>query len=181
MFERIPQSCQTFATRIRSIWRDFLSLEEAGACIKRYFERFPGIRTSMDETNMDETKKFLRENMSPRSLAANATIRASMRQTPMERAFNERAAIKAPLQGSAADIIRRAIIRMDAALAKAKLSAKMLLQVHDELVFEAPGKEVEATIEVVRKIMTDAPHPAVTLKVPLQVDAKAAQNWDEAH
>ena len=73
------------------------------------------------------------------------------------------------------------MIRMDAALAKAKLSAKMLLQVHDELVFEAPEEEVAATIEMVRKIMTDAPHPALALKVPLQVDAKAAQNWDEAH
>jgi DNA polymerase I len=72
-------------------------------------------------------------------------------------------------------------VRMDAALAHAKLSAKMLLQVHDELVFEAPNAEVEATIEVVRKVMIDAPHPFIQLAVPLQVDAKAAQNWDEAH
>ena len=57
----------------------------------------------------------------------------------------------------------------------------MLLQVHDELVFEAPQSEVEATIAVVRKVMTDAPHPFIELAVPLQVDAKAAQNWDEAH
>jgi DNA polymerase-1 len=151
--------------------------EEAGAYIKKYFERFPGIRAYMDET-----KKFCRENgyvatifgrkcHYPRITASN----------PSERAFNERAAINAPIQGSAADIIRRAMVRMDEALAKAKLSAQMLLQVHDELVFEVPDDEVAATIDLVRKIMVEAPHPALTLSVPLQVDAKAAQNWDEAH
>ncbi|HEX3496428.1 MAG TPA: DNA polymerase I [Methylocella sp.] len=151
--------------------------EEAGAYIKKYFERFPGIRAYMDQT-----KTFVREHgyvstifgrkcHYPRVTASN----------PSERAFNERAAINAPLQGSAADIIRRAMIRMDAALEKARLSAQMLLQVHDELVFEVPDAEVEATIEVVRKVMTDAPHPYLQLAVPLHVDAKAAQNWDEAH
>ncbi len=98
-----------------------------------------------------------------------------------ERAFNERAAINAPLQGSAADIIRRAMIRMDAALALAKLNAQMLLQVHDELVFEAPESEVEATIKVVREVMEEAAEPAVRLSVPLLVEARAADNWDEAH
>ncbi len=119
--------------------------------------------------------------MSPRSLAANAIIRAITASNPSERAFNERAAINAPIQGSAADIIRRAMVRMDEALEQAKLSAQMLLQVHDELVFEVPDAEVAATIDVVRKVMADAPHPFLQLAVPLQVDAKAAQNWDEAH
>ena len=100
---------------------------------------------------------------------------------PSERAFNERAAINAPIQGSAADIIRRAMVRMDDALEREKLLAKMLLQGHDELVFEVPDAEVEVTIEVVRKVMADAPHPYLQLAVPLQVDAKAAQNWDEGH
>jgi len=151
--------------------------EEAGAYIKKYFERFPGIRAYMDET-----KKFCRENgyvatifgrkcHYPRITASN----------PSERAFNERAAINAPIQGSAADIIRRAMVRMDEALERAKLSAQMLLQVHDELVFEVPDAEVDETIALVRKVMVDAPHPALALSVPLQVDAKAAQNWDEAH
>jgi len=151
--------------------------DEAGAYIKKYFERFPGIRAYMDET-----KKFCRENgyvttifgrkcHYPRITASN----------PSERAFNERASINAPIQGSAADIIRRAMVRMDDALTQAKLSAQMLLQVHDELVFEVPDEEVDATIDLVRKIMVDAPHPAIELSVPLQVDAKAAQNWDEAH
>ena len=72
---------------------------------------------------------------------------------PSERAFNERAAINAPIQGSAADIISRAMVRMDAALEEARLSAQMLLQVHDELVFEVPDAEVDATIALVRKVM----------------------------
>jgi DNA polymerase-1 len=73
------------------------------------------------------------------------------------------------------------MIRMEEALAEAKLSARMLLQVHDELVFEAPEDEVEATIPVVSRVMVEAPFPAVQLKVPLAVEARAAGNWDEAH
>jgi DNA polymerase I len=151
--------------------------DEAGAYIRKYFERFPGIRAYMDETKRVARERgyvttiFGRKCHYPRINASN----------PSERAFNERAAINAPIQGSAADIIRRAMVRMDAALEKAGLSAQMLLQVHDELVFEVPDEEVEATIPLVRRIMIDAPHPAAELSVPLQVDAEAAQNWDEAH
>jgi DNA polymerase-1 len=98
------------------------------------------------------------------------------------RAFNERAAINAPIQGSAADIIRRAMARMEDALAKAGLNAtQMLLQVHDELIFEAPEAEVEAAIPVIRETMENATMPALSMKVPLAVDARAARNWDEAH
>jgi DNA polymerase-1 len=100
---------------------------------------------------------------------------------PAERAFVDRASINAPIQGSAADIIRRAMIRMEAALADAKLSARMLLQVHDELVFEAPEPEVAATLPVVARVMEAAAEPAVQLSVPLQVDAHAGDNWDAAH
>ena len=154
-----------------------ISREEAGAFIKLYFERFPGIRAYMDATKKlcrDQgfvTTLFGRKCHYPRIASSNAS----------ERAFNERAAINAPLQGTAADIIRRAMIRMDAALERAKLGAQMLLQVHDELVFEAPDTEVEATIEVVREVMEQAALPAVRLAVPLVVDARAAANWDEAH
>ncbi len=150
---------------------------EAGAYIKTYFERFPGIRAFMDgtkatcRTNGYVETLFGRRCHYPRITASN----------PSERAFNERAAINAPIQGTAADIIRRAMIRMDGALETAGLRARMLLQVHDELVFEVPEDEVAATIDVVRRVMVDAPHPAVQLSVPLQVDAKAAGNWDEAH
>jgi DNA polymerase-1 len=151
--------------------------EEAGAYIKKYFERFPGIRAYMDET-----REFCREHGYVTTLFGRKChypdIKAS---NPSLRSFNERAAINARLQGSAADIIRRAMVRMEDALAKAKLSAQMLLQVHDELVFEVPENEVERTLPVVKKVMVDAPHPAVQLHVPLQVEARAADNWDEAH
>lgn len=151
--------------------------EEAGAYIKKYFERFPGIRDYMEETKAFAkqhgyvTTLFGRKCHYPEIKHSNASIRA----------FNERAAINARLQGSAADIIRRAMTRMDAALAKKKLNARMLLQVHDELVFEVPEDEVDKTLPVVKAVMEDAPHPAVTLSVPLAVDARAADNWDEAH
>jgi DNA polymerase-1 len=73
------------------------------------------------------------------------------------------------------------MIRIEDELSKQKLGAEMLLQVHDELIFEAPEKEIERTIPIIKRLMEDAPHPAVNLHVPLQVDARAAQNWDEAH
>ncbi len=150
---------------------------EAGAYIKKYFERFPGIRDYMDET-----REFCRANGYVLTLFGRKChypdIKAS---NPSIRAFNERAAINARLQGSAADIIRRAMMRMEGELAKAKLSAQMLLQVHDELIFEVPEDEVAKTMPVVKRVMEDAPHPAVSLHVPLQVDARAADNWDEAH
>ena len=73
------------------------------------------------------------------------------------------------------------MMRMEGELAKAKLNAQMLLQVHDELIFEVPDGEVAKTIPIVKGVMQEAPHPAVSLHVPLQVDARAADNWDEAH
>jgi DNA polymerase-1 len=154
-----------------------IAREEASAYIKKYFERFPGIRDYMEETKAFCKKNgyvetlFGRKCHYPDISASNASIRA----------FNERAAINARLQGTAADIIRRAMIRMDEALAAKKLSAQMLLQVHDELVFEVPDGEVEKTMPVVKKVMVDAPLPSRALSVPLQVDARAAGNWDEAH
>ncbi|MDP3405209.1 MAG: DNA polymerase, partial [Brevundimonas sp.] len=99
-----------------------------------------------------------------------------------ERQFGERAAINAPIQGAAADIIRRAMIRMPGALEAAGLAdVKMLLQVHDELVFECPDALVERALPVIRRTMEGAAEPAVALTVPLVVEAKAAANWDEAH
>ena len=99
-----------------------------------------------------------------------------------ERAGAERQAINAPVQGTAADIIKRAMVRMEPALAAAGLGhVRMLLQVHDELVFEAPEDEVEKALPVITRIMVDAPAPALTLRVPLVVEARAALNWEEAH
>jgi DNA polymerase-1 len=154
-----------------------IAREESSAYIKKYFERFPGIRAYMDDTkefcrkNGYVTTLFGRKMYYPDIKASNASVRA----------FNERASINARLQGTAADIIRRAMIRMEDALAEKKLSAQMLLQVHDELIFEVPEKEVAATLPVVQHVMQDAPFPAVLLSLPLQVDARAANNWDEAH
>jgi DNA polymerase-1 len=154
-----------------------IAREEASAYIKKYFERFPGIRAYMDETrefcrqNGYVTTLFGRKCHYPDIKASNASVRA----------FNERAAINARLQGTAADIIRRAMTRVEEALAGKKLSAQMLLQVHDELIFEVPDDEVAATLPVVQHVMQDAPFPAVLLSVPLHVDARAADNWDEAH
>jgi len=154
-----------------------IAREESSAYIKKYFERFPGIRAYMDDTkefcrkNGYVTTLFGRKMYYPDIKASNASVRA----------FNERASINARLQGTAADIIRRAMIRMEDALAEKKLSAQMLLQVHDELIFEVPDAEVEKTLPVVQHVMQDAPFPAVLLSVPLHVDARAAKNWDEAH
>jgi DNA polymerase I len=150
---------------------------EAGDYIKKYFERFPGIRDYMEKTKEDcrrdgyVTTIFGRKCHYPEIKNSNPSIRA----------FNERAAINARLQGTAADIIRRAMIRIERALEKAKLSAQMLLQVHDELIFEIPEGEVEKTLPVVTRVMEEAPEPAVMLTVPLRVEARAADNWDEAH
>jgi len=151
--------------------------EEAGAYIRKYFERFPGIRDYMEETKAFAKKHGYVETLLGRK-CHYPDIAAS---NPSLRAFNERAAINARLQGTAADIIRRAMIRMDAALAKKKLSGRMLLQVHDELVFEVPDAEVEKTLPVVTAVMIEAPMPAYSLAVPLHVEAHAADNWDAAH
>jgi len=151
--------------------------EEAGEYIKRYFERFPGIRDYMDTT-----KAFARENGYVETIFGRRAHYPEIRSSnPSVRAFNERAAINARLQGTAADIIRRAMVRMEPALAAEGLSARMLLQVHDELIFETVESEVERTLPVVRHVMENAAMPAVAMSVPLKVDARAADNWDEAH
>jgi DNA polymerase I len=154
-----------------------IAREEAGAYIRKYFERFPGIRDYMEET-----KAFCRKHgYVPTLFGRKCHYPEISASNPSIRSFNERAAINARLQGTAADIIRRAMIRVEPALARAKLTARMLLQVHDELVFEVDDEEVERTLPVVRKVMAEAPLPALSLSVPLQVEARAAANWDEAH
>jgi DNA polymerase I len=154
-----------------------IAREEAGAYIKKYFERFPGIRDYMDQT-----KAFVRDKGYVETIFGRRCNFPAIRSgNPSERAFVERQSINAPIQGSAADIIRRAMVRMDAALAAAGLDALMLLQVHDELVFEVPEDQIDRTLPVIKRVMEDAPMPALELKVPLAVDARAAANWEEAH
>ena len=152
--------------------------EEAADYIKKYFERFPGIRDYMDET-----KAFARQNGYVETVFGRRAHYPEIRSSnPQVRAFNERAAINARLQGTAADIIRRAMARIEGVLEAAGLGGvRMLLQVHDELIFEADDALVEAAIPVIRDVMENAALPAVSLAVPLHVDARAALNWDEAH
>ncbi|HYE46187.1 MAG TPA: DNA polymerase I [Caulobacter sp.] len=150
---------------------------EAGAYIKTYFERFPGIGAYMDRMRAQVREHGYVTTIFGRKIHIPDIRGKSVGQ----RQFAERAAINAPLQGAAADIIRRAMARMPAALKQAGLSAKMLLQVHDELVFEAPEEEAAETCAVARRVMETAPLPAVELSVPLVVEARAAANWDEAH
>lgn len=150
---------------------------EASDYIKMYFERFPGIKDYMENTKTLAKEQGYVETIFGRRINY-PDIKSSNHQV---RAFNERAAINAPIQGSAADIIRRAMVRMDQSLADAGLQAKMLLQVHDELIFETIEAEAEPTIELVKSVMETASMPALSMSVPLKVDARAAENWDEAH
>lgn len=152
--------------------------DEAQALISRYFERFPGIsdyiRDTLErarDTGYTETL-FGRKTWFPRIKAPNQN----------ERQGSERAAINAPIQGTSADLIKRAMARMPAALADAGLGGvKMLLQVHDELVFEAPDALVEAAKPVIRTVMTGAASPAINLSVPLEVEIGVGSSWGEAH
>ncbi len=155
-----------------------ISRGEASDYIKAYFEKFPGIKDYMEHVKAEAKAQGYVSTLFGRKVHVpeiNAKI-------PARKAFAERAAINAPIQGTAADIIRRAMIQMPAALDKAGLTeAKMLLQVHDELIFEAPKKECDKLIETVKSTMQSACAPRLTLSVPLLVDAQAANNWEEAH
>src|SRR5690606_38982642 len=125
---------------------------EAGAYIKTYFERFPGIREYMNEA-----RAFVREHGYVQTVFGRKVhIPAIRGKSAAERSFGERAAINAPIQGAAADIIRRAMIRMPDALKAEGLTARMLLQVHDELIFEAPEAEAQAVCDVARRVMERA-------------------------
>ena len=154
-----------------------MSRSEAKIFIDRYFERFPGIRNYMEDTKEYCRNKGYVETIFGRKIHVGSIND----KNGMRRSFGERAAINAPIQGSAADVIRRAMIKMPDALKNAGLSARMLLQVHDELVFEVPEDEVEKTIPVVRKTMENAALPALEISVPLTVDCGIGDNWNEAH
>lgn len=150
---------------------------EAGAYIKAYFERYPAIKQYMDDT-----KAFAHEAGFVETIFGRRIYLTGIKdKNQAVRGFAERQAINAPIQGAAADIIKRAMIRVPAALGKKKLSSTMLLQVHDELLFEAPAAEVDELIEVVRDVMEGAAAPVVNMAVPLVADAGIGDTWDEAH
>jgi len=154
-----------------------ISRSEASDYIKTYFERFPGI-----QDYMNEVKKNVHEDGYVSTIFGRKAFFPDINtKNAGHRAFYERAAINAPIQGSAADIIRRAMINMEGVLKRENIPAEMLLQVHDELIFEVPEEQAESAIPIISKVMTDAPMPAISLSVPLQVDARAASNWNDAH
>ena len=150
---------------------------EASAFIKAYFERYPGIRAYMDK--MKETAR--KQGYVTTLFGRRCHVKTIADKNPAMRSFAERQAINAPIQGTAADIIKRAMIRIPPTLAAAGLKARMLLQVHDELVFEVPDAEVEATTALVRKVMEGAAAPAVSLGVPLIADTGVGTTWAAAH
>ena len=148
--------------------------EEAQGFIDRYFERFPGIRAYMDDTTA-----FAKEHGYVQTLFGRKINTPEINAKGPTAGFAKRAAINAPIQGTAADIIRRAMIRMPDAIAK--LPAKMLLQVHDELLFEVEDRAVDDLIGIAKDVMEGAALPVVKLDVPLTVDAGKGANWAEAH
>ncbi len=150
-----------------------ISNGEASDYINAYFERYPGIRTYMDQTKEEARNQGFVSTLFGRK----CHVRGIGDKNPSMRNFAERAAINAPIQGGAADIIKRAMIAMPDALETAGLKAKMLLQVHDELVFEVPEEELDATSDIVKNTMENA----ARLDVPLIVDSGIGDNWNQAH
>lgn len=147
---------------------------EAQGFIDRYFERFPGIRGYMNDTI-----RFAQENGHVQTLFGRRINTPEINAKGPGAGFAKRAAINAPIQGTAADVIRRAMIRMPQAIAG--IDAKMLLQVHDELLFEVAEAEADRLIPIAKDVMETAAHPAVSLNVHLAVDAGKGRNWAEAH
>ena len=153
-----------------------ISRTEASTYIKSYFEKFPGIKAYMDAAKAEAREYGYVKTLFGRK----CHIKGITDRNQAVRGFGERQAINAPIQGAAADIMRRAMVRMPEAIADIE-GARMLLQVHDELVFEVPETQSEALIEVAKKTMKNAAMPAVNISVPLEVEAHAAKNWNDAH
>ncbi|MBO6784252.1 MAG: DNA polymerase I, partial [Alphaproteobacteria bacterium] len=154
-----------------------IARDEARDYIAAYFDRYPAIRQYMDEA-----KEFAKETGYVETIFGRRIHLTGIKdKNQAVRGFAERQAINAPIQGAAADIIKRAMIRVPDALARAGLESKMLLQVHDELLFEAPEDEVDKLIEVVTDVMEGAAAPAVNMSVPLVADAGVGETWNEAH
>jgi len=153
-----------------------ISRTEASAYIKSYFEKFPGIKAYMDAAKAEAREYGYVKTLFGRK----CYIKGIADRNQAVRGFGERQAINAPIQGAAADIMRRAMIRMPDAIAGIE-GARMLLQVHDELVFEVPESGSEALIEIAKATMKNAAMPAVNISVPLEVEAHAAKNWNDAH
>jgi len=154
-----------------------ISRSEASDYIRSYFEKFPSIRDYMEAT-----KEFARENGFVKTLfGRKCIIDSPMNRGPGGKAFMDRAAINAPIQGTAADIIKRAMIKIPQSLKNENLSTKMIMQVHDELIFEVEDTQINKTLEIVKREMSNAHKPIVELSVELEVEAAFGKNWNEAH
>ena len=154
-----------------------ISRSEASDYIRSYFEKFPSIRDYMEST-----KEFAKNNGFVKTLfGRKCIIDDPGNRGPGGKAFMERAAINAPIQGTAADIIKRAMIKIPKNLKKENLETKMIMQVHDELIFETKDSEIEKTMSIVIKEMSEAHKPVVDLSVDLKVEAASGKNWDQAH
>jgi DNA polymerase-1 len=155
-----------------------ITAEEAQAMIDRYFDRFPGVRNYIHAT-----LNTVRETGFTTTLFGRKTHFPGIKsKVQHERQGAERAAINAPIQGTSADIIKRAMARMGPALRGEDLTGvRMLMQVHDELVFEVPEGDVEAASAVIRRVMAGAAEPAVKLSVPLGIDIGTGTHWGRAH
>ena len=151
--------------------------DEARDYIQAYLERYPGIRDYMSQTVIFAREKGYVETLFGRRIH----LTAINDRNPTHRSFAERQAINAPIQGSAADVIKRAMIRVPPVLQQLSTDAKMLLQVHDELLFEVPENDVDVVVNGIRTVMEGAAKPLMQLSVPLVVDAGTGSNWEQAH
>lgn len=150
---------------------------EARDYIAAYFENFPGIRTYMDSIKTEARETGYVETLFGRRIHINGIASSNQAQ----RGFAERQAINAPIQGSAADIIKRAMVRLPPAMQNAGIDARMLLQVHDELIFEIEDHLADAAVSVITAVMESAAAPVLELAVPLVADAGIASSWADAH
>jgi DNA polymerase-1 len=152
-----------------------LSIERSAAqeYVDRYFARYPGVKAYMDETRRRAAELGYVETVFGRRLYLS-DIRSRNAQ---RRQAAERAAINAPMQGTAADIIKRAMLAVDRWLRESAFPARMIMQVHDELVFEVAEEALATADERIRALMI----AAADLRIPLEVDVGTGANWDEAH
>ena len=150
---------------------------EASNFIKKYFDKFPGIKKYMEDT-----KALCREQGYVETLCGRKCFFPKIKDKNFAyRSFQERAAINAPIQGTAADIIKRAMIKIYEKNISNNNDCKMLLQVHDELIFEVKESKIEKYQALIRQEMENALHPLISLDVPLLVESSFGDNWDEAH
>ena len=154
-----------------------ISRTEAKEYIDSYFSQYPGIKKYMEDTH-----DFARTNGYVQTVFGRRCFIPSINdKNPMRRAGAERQAINAPIQGAAADIIKRSMKNIPNQILKNSINANLILQVHDELVFECANEDVEKLIPLIKTVMINAPKPAFNMKVPLEVEAGIGDNWDEAH